>query len=194
MARLGALIIALILSFGIVSSAESQVPHLQIYFNFDTTGETASCPPDPSGTVIDSLYIVAEDFNAYISAIEYRVDYPPEILWLIDDTNGIDIGNSTSGIATAWPRPRNAFSPVIVNRVIFIWMCQGCSKCNIPLCANVHSDTGYLRAVRWPDLEFIYATTGAACICVCGPPFCICPNPPVPTEATSWGKIKAIYR
>ena len=187
-------IVVLLLSLSALNS-RSQTPYLQVYFDSQLTQTVAGeCPSEPPMSMVGTLWVVAVDFNAYISAIEYIVDYPPEIYFVYDNTGGLDIGNSASGIATAWPFPKNAFFPVVVSEVRFIWNCQACRNTDIPVCMNIHPDTGYLRAARWPDNELIYATTGVACICPTGCYPCVCPNPPVPIEATSWGRIKALYR
>ena len=137
-------------------NSRSQTPYLQVYFDSQLTQTVeGGCPPNPPMSVTGTLWIVAVDFNAYISAIEYMVDYPPEIVLIADFTGGLNIGNSASGIATAWPIPKNAFSPVVVSQVMILWNCQLCSNTYIPICANVHPDTGYLRAARWPDNELI---------------------------------------
>jgi hypothetical protein len=182
-----------------VNSASLQAPHIQIYFDTPFTGTSAkNCPYAPPMTRVDSFYVVAKNFDAYISAIEYSVDYPPEIYHLGDITDGLAIGSSATGIAIAWPLPQNAFFPLVVAKALFVWDCQECwgNQGRVedrPLCANVHPGSGYLRAIRWPDNAIIQASTGPACIC----PhyyYCPCPDLPVAVETTTWGQIKALYK
>jgi hypothetical protein len=178
--------------------ASSQTPYLQIYFDSDLSELCANCPNAPSGSVLDTLYIVAIGFDAYISAIEYSVDYTSNLVWFADFTTGLNIGDTPSGIATAWPTPQNAYSPFIVAEVLVIWLCDACiPPFNTALCPNAHPSTGYIRATTWPNLNYIYATNRAACICPTScvvPSPCTCPDSPIPVETTTWGQIKAIYK
>jgi hypothetical protein len=189
--------ICFLLLFASSYPAHSDTPYLQIYFDADLTEYYADCPPDPPGTVFDSVYVAAVGFDAFISAIEYRIDYTPHFVWLADVTTGLNIGQTTTGIATAWPYPQNAYSPLVVAKVMVMWVCQNCTPefTHVPFCANGHSLTGYIRAVRWPDNQFIYATNKATCLCptCCGDP-CECPSSPIPVEESTWGSIKALYR
>jgi hypothetical protein len=159
----------LIVIFISVLPSFSQLPYLQPYFdsrlrpNYDTITE---CPPDPPGTVLDTMYIVAHGLDAFINAIEYKMDYTDKVLWLYDDTGGLNIGNTNEGIATAWPLPLNAYSPVVVAKVLFLWNCQLCNDCtNTCICPQGHPANGSVRAVRWPDNQLIYMTVEPGRIC-----------------------------
>ena len=101
---------------------------------------------------------------------------------------------ATTGIAIAFPVPLNAYSPVLIAGIFVLWMCNDCGPSyNTPVCFDVYPSSGYLRAVRWPDLELIYATSETALICPAGPPWPICAELPIPVEQTTWGHIKAMY-
>jgi hypothetical protein len=170
-------------------NAGGPIPNIQVYFTSEwgTYGQThlQECPPDPPGTVVGTLYIVAINFNMWMSAVEYQVNYPPQFIWLADNTGGIDIGQSPTGIATSWPLPQNAFVPYAVNTVTFIYNCQLCnSGPNIPICVvpNPAAISGQVQAVRWPDGTLIPAIGMKSLIC-----------PTIPVEETSWGQIKALY-
>jgi len=169
-------------------SAAGPVPNVQVYFTSDYgaygKAQIPECPPNPPGTVFDSLYVVANNFNCYISAIEYQVSYPPQIIWLGDDTGtGLNIGSSPTGIATAWPFPQNAFVPYAVNKVKFIYNCQLCyDGNNIPITVLPNPGSGYLRFTQWPSNTLINAIGMVSLIC-----------PTIPVEETTWGNIKAIY-
>ena len=122
---------------------------------------------DPPGTVLDSMFVVAHYLNAFISAIEYRVDYPPEMLHISDFTTGLTLGTTADGIATAWPYPQNGYSPLLVAKVMFLWNCQGCSGCmDRCICPQGHPVSGSIRAVSWPDNQFIYMTLKPGRICL----------------------------
>jgi hypothetical protein len=197
MSKLAVITVCLLLVFSLFCPAFSQTPRLQIYFDAQLTQKFADPPYAPPYTIVDSLYIVAEGFDAYLSAIEYSVDYTPHLLWLTDITTGLNIGTTPNGIATAWPTPQNAYSPFVVAEVLFLWGFEYCigSVYDLPLCANGHPATGSIRATRWPDLQLIYATNNAACICpLCTGSSCVCPTQPIPVEDSTWGQIKALYR
>jgi hypothetical protein len=119
----------------------------------------------------------------WMSAIEYKIVYPPEIAFIGDNTGGLDIGSSPIGIATAWTFPLNAFTTVLINQVSIIYMCQLCvgiSEVAIDVVPN--PDSGQLRAIRWPSDEFVTAVGQRSLICTT-----------VPAEETTWGSIKALY-
>jgi hypothetical protein len=181
-------LLILVLGTSIVS-AGAPVPNVQVYFSDPVWGspDKASldqCPPDPPGTVLDSLYVVAQNFDMWMSAIEYQVIYPPQIMWLSDNTGtGINIGSSPTGIATAWPLPQNAFVSFAANKVFFVYMCQLCYEGNnVPIIVVPHPVSGFLRAVRWPDNAVINGIGMTSLIC-----------PTIPVEETTWGNIKALY-
>lgn len=172
------------------SPARSETPYVQIYFDRNWTQAFENCP----GTgVLDTLYIVANEFNAFIAGIEFSVDYPDELSWIADfDTQPVTLGVTPTGFSTAWAIPQNGYSPFLVAKVLVMWVCDYCGNLDSPLCPNVHPTSGYVRAVRFPDYEFIYATVKPACICpVWG---CTCPEIPVAVEKTTWGRIKGLYR
>ncbi|NIM20512.1 MAG: hypothetical protein GTO51_09825 [Candidatus Latescibacteria bacterium] len=170
----------LIMSLG-TSIVSAQVPYVE--FVFSHRGGSADCPPDPPGTVLDSAFVVANNFGMWMSAIEYGVSYPPEIIFLSDNTTGLNIGSSDVGISTAWPLPQNAFDPLIVNEVKFLWNCQGCPETNIPIPVGPNTATGFLQAVRWPDNGLVSAVGMTSLICST-----------IPIEETTWGNIKALYK
>jgi hypothetical protein len=121
----------------------------------------------------------------WMIAVEYQVLYPFQIIWLSDNTGGIDIGSSPVGIATSWPLPQNAFSPFAVNKVFFLYNCQLCYEGNnipIDVVPSPTAISGQIQAVRWPD-NVVFAAVGMRSL--------ICPT--IPVEETTWGNIKALY-
>ena len=172
----------LIISLG-TSIVSAQTPNVQVHFNeYFGQSHLGQCPPDPLLTKIDSFYVVANNFNMWMSAIEYQINFPMQIVPLGDNTGGLNIGSSSTGIATSWPFPINAFSPVLVNKVTFLYNCQLCFTQDIPIVVVPHSVTGFIRAVRWPDNAVINGVGMTSLIC-----------PTVPAEETTWGNIKALY-
>ncbi len=195
-------VFAVFLVLSAVPDGNAQPAYLQVYFDEALTETGApSCPSELPATVIGYLYIVAHGFNAYLRAIEFRIDYPSEILWLGDhvEPGHLSIGNSPAGIALAFPTPLDARSPVCILRVTILWLCQECNDgLQILFCPNVHPSSGYLRAVRWPDFKFIHATAGTSIVCLsCLPElgyWCRCGDLPVPVAETTWGQIKVLYK
>lgn len=187
-------IIALSAAASIVTA---QTPYLQVYFDGELTEYAADCPHDPAGTVIDEFWVVAHNFNAYLAAIEFKINYPPQIEWYqdINVNDALMLGSTWEGIAIAFPTPLKAVGPAVVMKVEFVWTCNDCSTYNVLLCFDVFPSSGYVRAVKWPDYEVIYATSGTAVICgACG---CAgaCPGlPGTPVAQSTWGGIKALYR
>ena len=175
-------------------------PHVGIYFDPEYTQVTADC----HGYEMGYLYVVAEDFNVYVAGVEFSVEYPAEILWLSDmEVPPVTIGNTPTGISMAWPLPQNGFSPILLTKVMILWNCSYCTRGDVPVCVKANPYSGYLRATRYPDYAFVYATVQAAVLCpMCSGPMCAgtagaCPDPPqppVPIEDMSWGKIKELYR
>jgi len=189
-------IIVLLVLFALAPRVTAGTPYLQVYFDDEFLYWSANCPSAPIGTVFQTIYIVGHDFDAWLNAIEYRLVLPPQLFFLGDviPPGSLSIGTSPDGIAIAFPVPLNAYSPVLVSRVSVLWMCDHClPNQERPICFDVYPSSGYLRAVRWPDLSLIYGTSGSAVICATGPgPYCA--DLPIPVERTTWGHIKAMYR
>jgi hypothetical protein len=179
----------------------AQLPRLQVYFDASFTETYANCPDSPPGTEIQELYFVAHNFNAWLSAIEFRVLYPPQMMFLgdnLDDGQGglkLMLGTSPEGIAVAWTVPANGFEPLFVSRATVLWMCQGCAEVNHRVCFDVYPTSGKLRAVRWPDESIIYGFGQAGMICptCCPTGPVICPDYTIPVQPTTWGAVKALY-
>jgi hypothetical protein len=188
----------LVLLLAAAATARAQTPYLQVYFDPDLTFPIANCPADPPGTVFGDIYIVAHDFGAWLNAIEFTVDYPPQLMWLNDiiAPGALAIGGTATGIAIAWPLPLNAFVPVVVAQSRFVWMCDNCGppNSNVLVCIMGYPSSGAARATRWPDLKLIYAQSGTSVICgACGS-WGQCASLPVPVREKTWGGIKALYR
>ena len=172
------IVFAIVLLAG-AAVASAQIPNVE--FHFKHAGEAvAECG---GMDVLDTAFVVVNNFSMWMSAIEYQVIYPPEMLLFLDNTTGLNLGTSATGIATSWPFPINAYSSAIVNTVWFWWKCEGCPSFNIPVQVAPHPYAGHLRAVRWPDNALINGIGITSLIC-----------PTIPTEETSWGKIKEIYK
>ena len=169
------------------SLANAQHPRVRIYFDEGLNFTTANCPQAPIGTVTQELYVVAENFDIWMNAIEYTISYPPQLIFLGDilEPGDLSIGNSQTGIAIAFPIPRNAFTKMVVQRVFALWMCSGCVHPNwdAPIDVYGYPPRGLIRAVEWPNLNVHVAWGIESIICWA-----------MPVHETTWGGIKALYR
>ncbi len=176
----------------------AQPPRVSIYFDDALSRWWGMCPPDPPGVIFDSLYVVAEDFSALISQIEYKVNYEPAFLWLYDlAASGTAEGNTDIGIIQSWENPQDASTQLLLNKVFVLWMCSDCGSGNtdIMICVDSNPNTGYLRAIRWPDMSPIFPESWAVHLCPTNYYPRDCPiTPPVPVEQANWGAIKSFYK
>jgi hypothetical protein len=168
------------------SAVSAGVPNVAVFFDKNLQQMVGSCPFAPEGTVLDTVFVVANNFDMWMGAIEYSIQYPPQVVWIADlyPANTLTLGNSASGITTAWTTPANAFVGLVVQRSIILWLCDGCGGfVNQPLVVLPHPVSGLLRAVRWPDQATVNAVGLTSIVC-----------PTIPAQETTWGGIKALYR
>lgn len=174
--------IALLAWFYLVplAATEASVPHVAIFFDNKLQTQAMDCPGQG---VLDTLYVVAINWNCFVQGIEYGIEYPPQLLWLADvDTPDVTLGNSPTGLSAAWSLPQNGFFPIVIHKVIVLWQCDNCQSPDGPLRVVPHPLFGFVRVVQWPSFTFTngIGLTGLVC-------------PTVPTEETTWGGIKAMY-
>lgn len=172
---------------GVVSfNANAQVPNASVYFDDVTfSQQQENCPNAPAGTVLGTLYVVLNNVNSFISAVEFGIVYPPAIGWLGDafDTP-LHLGDSPTGVAISWSTPRNAFGNLKVMEAIFVWNCEGCVGFeNNPIIVVPHPQTNQLRAVAAPSNILINLVGGTSMICPQG----------IPVQEETWGAIKSLY-
>jgi len=177
-----ALVALLILALGQVAVA--QTPYYQIYFDDAHTIAAMDCPPGPVGTVIDTIHVVAHNFNTFFIATEFAIDYSANLLHMGDIPGGdLVIGSSPTGITQSWGTPVMAFNPVRVMSATVLWMCSGCAGSeNTPVVVIPNPMTSGLVFVNWPGVQAVNAVGMTSLICAT-----------VPVEETSWGRIKALY-
>ena len=174
------------------ASAGAQVapePYVQVYFDESrTVTGLLECPTDPVG----KLYVVAHNFNIWMTAIEYKIDYPPEVTLLgdsIDLDRQLKIGNSATGIAIVWQNnPGNAFEGLWLQEATVLYNCEGCQVQNITITVVKHPESDatmpnhLVRSLDRPDEADHWGVGLEARICAT-----------VPVEETTWGGIKAQY-
>ncbi len=158
-------------------------PLVRVYFDENFQHDFLDCP----GQIIDTLYVVAENFNTYLSAIEYQISYPTALSFLGDIIPeypaALSIGSSPYGISIAYTIPLDAFGPALVQRVLVFWNCTNCEVCREIIEVQPHPASGRIQAVRWPDPTTFEADALRAVICPC-----------VGTKQTTWGNVKSLYK
>lgn len=178
------LVLGLLAAAVLSTAASAQTGYVACYFDNGLSVEQSNCPGAPAGTVADTLYIAMVNWNAFVSGIQFKVDYPAQMLWLGD--NGLPataFGNTASGLAVAWGVPQNGYLPALICTSTFVWNCSGCSSTDIPLTVVGHPLLGgTITATIWPDnhKQDGIGLTGRIC-------------PTVPVENTTWGQVKSLY-
>jgi DNA-binding beta-propeller fold protein YncE len=133
-----------------------------LYFDAGLTQRSKNCP----GVALDTLYVAAENLGAFISAIEYRIEYPPTITFIADlQTPPVTIGNSPDGISLAWALPQDAFGQLLVQKVLFQWNCTDCSQPTEFVSVEPHQSFPRVQALRWPDDLFLFPAGQVSYIC-----------------------------
>jgi hypothetical protein len=174
---------ALLLVTLCIAPASAQVqPFIGAFFDEALTQETKDCP----GAVLDTLYIGLYNANSFIVGAEYQISYPPSIAWILDlGTPPVTIGNTVTGIAMGFALPQNGFFPVLLHSVLVQWFCQDCTGfVNDQLVVGPHPFNGGPHYTDWPNFDLFNAVGLTATICQ---------EPPIATEETTWGKLKALY-
>lgn len=180
MVTLAAILVVLAAANGMVQAQTT--PTVGVYFD---EAYTVMQKPCPGPGVFDYMYVVAYNFDAFILGIEYMISYPPSMTWIADlEIPPVTIGSSPTGISMGWDTPRNGFGGVLVQEVAFTWQCDGCNAMNEddPIVVMPHPEFGFVRAVDFPNYEFINAVGMTSLVCAT-----------VPAEETTWGQVKALY-
>jgi hypothetical protein len=183
----------------VVTSVGAQTPIVGVYF--DQTYQTQAEPgfdathvPCPGFGLIDTVYIAASNFNAFVTAFEFQVEYPPAIGWMADidfpgmpnGPGGITLGDTPSGISAAFGIFQDGYSTIEIGKVQIQWLCEFCVEPYLdnPIVVTGHPAFHPLnpRALRFPDEGLIDGVGLTSLICAT-----------VPTEDTTWGKVKALY-
>lgn len=174
-----------ILSLGF--SASAQTPFVQVFFDDYGTVANDTCPPCGLETQQDVISVYAVNFNMWIVAIEYMIDYSPALAFMGDimEPCNLNIGNSPTGIAISMPCLGNGFAPLRTQRASVWWNC--CENCsgfeNSAVIVLPHPDSGKVRAVQWQTNLLVDGVGMTSMICQTG----------VATQETTWGGIKSLY-
>lgn len=181
----------------LAAGATAQVPFFQVYFDDDSNGSYGETQAPNCGVVneFQSLYLVASNFNMFVSAVDYQVDLPPALFFLSDALPTVPGGSlslgatpatiSTEGLAISYGLPRSGFSPMLLTTMTTVW--TGACDCATgpgPIIVNGWPGKTSPTGIRWGD----FVEVGAV-----GMTSLVCPGP-VSTTETTWGGVKALYR
>jgi len=177
----------------------AQVPNVQIYFDPNYTQTAMDC--QPAGTNQD-LFVVMNNFNAYVQAVDFSVDYPgypggPLFLAGEDAPPGSAVigtspsGGADMGIAVGFDLRRNGSLPVLALTVHTFWTAEcDCGQGPYPIVVRGYQYQDLLygkqqpQAIQWPDYVPIDGVGMTSLICPQG----------VGVEESTWGGVKALYR
>ena len=177
--RIATLVVVALMATVVAVSA--QTPYIAVYYDQYLTQETKDCP----GPMMDTWYVAAKNFNAFLTGAEFAIQYPAAVLYLGDaNTPPVTVGNTQAGISMGFALPVNGFFDVFLCNVKVFW---NCSSCVDPYLNNVvkvvaNPVTGFLGVTDFPQYNLIPGVGLTSYICAT-----------VPAEETSWGQVKALY-
>lgn len=187
--RFARILVLALLAVGFIAlstTANAQTGYVAVYFDNGFSVEQKNCP---GAGVLDTLYVAMVNWNMNLGGVQFAIDYPAAITHIADfNKPAATIGNTpdtdaTGGFAAGFAIPRNGFFPVFVTSVLIQWNCLDCSTDNIPLPVIGHTQLGgTVKATRWPDAAPFVGVGLTALVCAT-----------VPTEETTWGKVKSLY-
>ena len=185
--RMRALVLALALMIVMVGAASAQIPFIAVYF--DQWHSVEALPPPPCADpcpgvgVIDYLWVALANANTFVTGVDFKVDYPPEMIWMQDlGTQPAVIGNTRDGLSMGWALPQNGWGAVPICTVKFMWNCDACPAPNIPVVVVPNPTTSFLGYTDYPNYDTFSAVGLTALICAC-----------IPAEETTWGQVKALF-
>ncbi len=175
------------------STASAQTPYIGVFFDKTGIAMSKDCPG--GGATLQQLFFILYNTNRNVSAVEFKVVYPPELLWLADqdfptpdilapiDRKGTTFGVTPTGVSAAWALPQNGFFPIIIGSALVQWQCSICTVPNSPI--DVMGHPLFSVDPRWVDFETnnLHDAIGLRSL-VCAI---------VPVEETTWGRVKSLY-
>lgn len=173
------------------AGAYAQVPFFQLFFDDASNGsygETQAFCGEVATP--QSLYLVLQNANAFVAAVDYQIAFPPALLFSSDsypDVPGgsLNLGDSQQGNAISYGLPRSGFEPMLLVTISTLW--TGACDCGTgptPLVVGGYQGKESPAFIRWPDFAE-FSGVGMTSL--------LCPGPVAASEAT-WGGIKALYR
>ena len=176
------LLSAVLCSWGTL--AQAQAPTVQVYLNENLTQihRHGNCPPFAT---IDTVYVVASGFSSPITDIEYRIDAYANFEFAVEQfPSGFSgLGLTAEGVKVSFGAAIDASDKVVVETIIGLWYCE-CGAPGFPYIEVLpHPASGKIQATRYPDTAKIEAVGGYNSLCGV-----------LPTEQSTWGRVKALYR
>ena len=182
--RVATLLVFVLMVFSAVTVSAQTTPYIAVYFDNTYQTESTINPGGCAGIgTLDTLYIALSNSNAWVSGVEFAVNYPPELLFLSDLwTQPVTAGNTQSGISMGWATPQNGFGTMFICGVMVQWQCDYCPGENIPMPVVDNPNTLFLGFTDFPNYQLFPAVGLTSLICAT-----------VATEESTWGKVKALY-
>jgi hypothetical protein len=160
----------------------AQTPYIATYFDAAYSQET-SPNPCPGIGVVDYMWVALANTNTFITGVEFKVAYPPQMIFLADlDTQPVTVGTTNAGFSMSWALPQNGFYKIPVCKVQFLWACDFCPAPNIPIVVVPNPFTGFLGYTDFPAYAPFNAVGLTALICQT-----------IPANESTWGKVKSLY-
>lgn len=184
-----------ILVAGIMTATGSpaQVPYMAV--TFPSCGGALDCECQGTG-VLDTLDVIVNNLNMWVNTVEFALDFSgPQYVWWLEDLHldgalflGASYwdgpGGSIDGVTIVYQTPIRAVGPTVVMRVHVLWDCDDCENQPQVVKPVPHEVYGRIIVVRAFDYHVVelYGLTSLVC------------STPWPTEPTTWGRVKALYR
>jgi len=187
-------VLAVALAGLMAGSAIAQVPNVQVCFDVALT--QAQADPDCPGGVTgpNTLYVVMNNWNMNITAVDFSIAYPPSMTWVGDQSPLADasltsiIGDSPTGVAVAWANccAQDGFQPVLALRPLFVWAQCACVGGPQSLVVGGYAPLGKVNPTAVRKEDFVeFEGLGLTSL--------VCPGI-IATESSTWGQVKALYR
>lgn len=177
--RIATLVVVALMATVVAVSA--QTPYIAVYFNQGLSEQEAVCP----GPGVDTWFVAALNFNAYLSGAEFAIEYPVAVTWMADlNKPAVSVGNTPTGISMGFPLPVNGFNPVFLCSPQVWWNCSACAEPYLDNAVRVvaNPSTGFLGVTDYPQFNMIPGVGLTAWICRT-----------IPVEDTTWGQVKSLY-
>ncbi|UCH83088.1 MAG: T9SS type A sorting domain-containing protein [Candidatus Latescibacterota bacterium] len=124
---------------------------ITVYFDEALTQRAMDCP---GPGMLDTLYVVAEDWNTFLVGAQFKINYPPSMIWLSDlGVPPTTIGNSPNGISLGFAIPQNGFFKLELMQVLVLWNCTDCSAVNQLVTVVDHPLFDGVNGVQFPTFE-----------------------------------------
>jgi hypothetical protein len=167
-----------------IGASNAQTPYFGVFFETDGWGNYSTMQKDtPPGGGLDLFYVVATDLNVLALGFEYSLIWPGSITYAGETAAGdVVLGTSVSGISIAFNLPQNGFQQILLSTVNFVWNAGDCAVLDDPIHVIQNPNTGFIGYTVWPSFDAFPAQGLTSLLCAT-----------IPTEETTWGKVKSLY-